>query len=70
MKFSLRRSRRCVHGNVRFAQPNMVPEFAARDVLASNDALTIARELLSMTQAEFSATVVLGNMGTATYYSS
>jgi epoxyqueuosine reductase len=41
--------------NVRFAQPNAVPEFAPREVLAGKDARTLAREWLSMSQAEFSA---------------
>jgi epoxyqueuosine reductase len=41
--------------NVSFARPNTVPEFVPRAALASNDALTIARELLAMTQDEFSA---------------
>ncbi|MDQ2664910.1 MAG: tRNA epoxyqueuosine(34) reductase QueG [Gemmatimonadota bacterium] len=41
--------------NVRFAQSNRVPAFAPREVLASNDARTIAREVLAMSQAEFSA---------------
>ena len=41
--------------NVRFAQPNKVPEFAPRAVLASNDARTIAYALLAMSPDEFSA---------------
>ncbi|MEO8619725.1 MAG: tRNA epoxyqueuosine(34) reductase QueG [bacterium] len=41
--------------NVSFARPNKVPEFAPRAALASNDALTIARELVAMTQEQFSA---------------
>ena len=40
--------------NVKFAQALKVPEFAPREVLASNDARTIAREVLAMTQEEFS----------------
>ncbi|MDB4912523.1 MAG: hypothetical protein JWM95_167 [Gemmatimonadetes bacterium] len=40
--------------NVSFARPNKVPEFAAREVLAGKDARTLARELLAMTQDEFS----------------
>ena len=40
--------------NVRFAQLNKVPEFAPREVLASNDARTIAGDLLAMSQEEFS----------------
>ncbi len=41
--------------NVKFARENRVPEFAPREVLAGKDARTIARELLAMTQEEFSA---------------
>ena len=41
--------------NVKFARANKVPEFAPRDFLASKDAQTLARELLAMTQEEFSA---------------
>lgn len=41
--------------NIKFAQELKVPEFAPRPVLRSNDARTIAREMLAMTQAEFSA---------------
>ena len=40
--------------NVRFARELKVPEFAPRPMLASNDARTIARELLAMSQDEFS----------------
>jgi epoxyqueuosine reductase len=40
--------------NVSFARELRVPELAPREMLASNDARTIARELLAMTQAEFS----------------
>ena len=40
--------------NQRFARALRVPEFAARPVLASNDARTIARELLAMSPSEFS----------------
>ena len=40
--------------NVRFAQPNRVPEFAPREVLAGKDARQLAHELLAMTQEEFS----------------
>ena len=40
--------------NVRFAQPNRVPEFASREVLAGKDARQLAHELLAMTQEEFS----------------
>lgn len=42
--------------NVRFAQPNKVPEFAPRAVLAHKDARTLALELLAMSQEEFSVT--------------
>ena len=41
--------------NVKFATENRVPEFAPRAVLESNDAATIAHELLAMTQDMFSA---------------
>jgi epoxyqueuosine reductase QueG len=41
--------------NVKFAQALKEPGFAPREVLASKDARTLARELLSMSQAEFSA---------------
>ena len=41
--------------NVKFARVLRVPEFAARPVLALNDAREIARELLAMSQPEFSA---------------
>jgi len=41
--------------NVKFAQELKEPAFAPREVLAGNDARTLARELLFMTQAEFSA---------------
>ncbi len=41
--------------NVKFAQPNKVPEFAPRAVLASNNARIIAMTLLAMTPDEFSA---------------
>jgi epoxyqueuosine reductase len=41
--------------NVKFAQPNKVPEFAPRAVLARKDARTLAHEFLAMTQDEFSA---------------
>ena len=40
--------------NQRFARALRVPEFAARPVLASNDARTIARELLAMSPSDFS----------------
>ena len=41
--------------NVSFARELKVPEFAPRAVLAGKDARTLARELLAMTQEEFSA---------------
>ena len=40
--------------NHRFARELKVPEFAPRAVLASNDARTIAREILAMSPSEFS----------------
>jgi epoxyqueuosine reductase len=40
--------------NVSFARPNKVPEFAPRAALAGKDARTLARELLAMSQEEFS----------------
>jgi epoxyqueuosine reductase len=41
--------------NVKFAQELKEPAFAPREVLAGKDARTLARELLAMTQEEFSA---------------
>jgi epoxyqueuosine reductase len=41
--------------NVRFARELKVPEFAPRAVLAGKDAQTLARDLLAMSQEEFSA---------------
>ncbi len=41
--------------NSKFAQELKVPAFRAREVLASNEARAIARALLAMSQAEFSA---------------
>jgi epoxyqueuosine reductase len=41
--------------NVRFAQPLGEPAYAPRPALAGKDARTLARELLGMTQPEFSA---------------
>jgi epoxyqueuosine reductase len=41
--------------NVKFAQTLKVPEFAPREVLAGKDARTLARDVLAMTQEEFSA---------------
>ena len=40
---------------MRFARENRVPEFVPRDLLAAKDAVTLARELLALTQEEFSA---------------
>ncbi|MDB4886965.1 MAG: hypothetical protein JWN79_2403 [Gemmatimonadetes bacterium] len=40
--------------NVKFAQALEVPEFAPREVLAGKDARTLARDILAMTQEEFS----------------
>ena len=40
--------------NVKFAQELKEPAFAPREVLAGKDARTLARELLAMTQEEFS----------------
>ena len=41
--------------NVKFAQANRVPAFAPRVALAGKDARRFARDLLAMTQEEFSA---------------
>ena len=41
--------------NVRFARENRVAEFAPRDFIAGKDAPALARDLLVMTQEEFSA---------------
>ena len=41
--------------NVKFAQELKEPGFAPREVLAGKDARTLARELLTITQEEFSA---------------
>ena len=41
--------------NVKFAQELKEPAFAPRKVLADKDARTLAREVLAMTQEEFSA---------------
>ena len=41
--------------NIMFARELRMPELAPRDVLASNDARTIARALLAMSREEFSA---------------
>ena len=40
--------------NTRFAQELKEPAFAPRDVLAGRDARTLAREILGMSQEEFS----------------
>ena len=41
--------------NIKFAQALKEPAFAPREALAGKDARTLARELLAMTQVEFSA---------------
>ena len=41
--------------NTRFAQERQTPEFAPREFLANKDARQLARDLLGMTQEEFSA---------------
>ncbi len=41
--------------NVRFASEPKEPAFAPREVLARRDARTLAREILQMSQEEFSA---------------
>ena len=41
--------------NERFAQRNKVPEFAPRQFIAGKDAPTLARDLLALSQEEFSA---------------
>jgi epoxyqueuosine reductase len=41
--------------NVKFATENRVPEFAPGEVIAGKNARTLAREILAMTQDEFSA---------------
>jgi epoxyqueuosine reductase len=41
--------------NVKFAQELTEPAFAAREAVGTKDARTLARELLAMSQAEFSA---------------
>ena len=41
--------------NEKFAQPNKVPGFAPREFLPAKDARTLARDLLAMSQEEFSA---------------
>lgn len=52
--------------NVRFAQELKERAFAPREVLASKDARTLARELLAMTQEEFSASFKIWPMKRAT----
>jgi epoxyqueuosine reductase len=42
--------------NVRFSQELKEPAFAAREAIAGKDARTLARELLEMSQEEFSRT--------------
>ena len=41
--------------NIKFAQELKVPEFAPRAFLAGKDAATLARDVLSLSQEEFSA---------------
>ena len=41
--------------NLKFSSDLSEPAFAAREVIAGKDALTFAREVLTMSQAEFSA---------------
>ena len=48
-------SQSCCPWNIRFAQELKVPEFAPRPALAGKDSQTLARDLLVMTQEEFSA---------------
>src|ERR687890_631784 len=48
-------SQTCCPFNVKFAQELKEPAFAPRVALAGKDARTLARELLAMTQEEFSA---------------
>jgi epoxyqueuosine reductase len=45
----------CCPWNVRFSQELNEPAFAPREVLAGKGARTLARELLSLTQEEFSS---------------
>jgi len=47
-------SQSCCPWNVRFAQELKEPAFAAREALAGRDARALGRELLGMTQEEFS----------------
>jgi epoxyqueuosine reductase len=45
----------CCPWNTRFAQELKVPEFAPREAIAGKDARQFARDILAMTQEEFSA---------------
>lgn len=48
-------SQTCCPWNARFARELQVPEFAPREFLRDKEARQLARDLLQMTQAEFSA---------------
>ena len=47
-------SQSCCPWNVRFSQELKEPAFAPREALAGKDARTLARDILQMTQEEFS----------------
>ena len=53
--------------NVKFAQELREPAFAAREALADEDARTLARELLAMTQEESSRAFNNSPMKRASY---
>ena len=48
-------SQSCCPFNVKFAQELKEPAFAPREFIAGKDARTLARDLLALSQAEFSA---------------
>lgn len=48
-------SQSCCPFNIKFAQELKEPAFATRELIADKDARTLARALLAMSQAEFSA---------------
>ena len=48
-------SQTCCPWNVRISQEVKEPAFAPREFIASKDARTLARDILQMTQEEFSA---------------
>ena len=48
-------SQTCCPWNVRFAEELNEPAFTPREVFAGRDARTLARDILQMTQEEFSA---------------